>query len=133
MEHGNNSNTNQEEDLEAKNTSVISSLGLFDDNRSPELPDRKRYAQKEKVSLGLYQPSFPTHTNSSKDTINFGRSVNQSNAIQASEMDVSMVMADQAFSPVQKKPSLGFGQAVMENGINNALESDGNNHIIASG
>ena len=32
--------------------------GLLESCLSPDLPDRKRYAIKEKVSLGLYKPSF---------------------------------------------------------------------------
>ena len=32
--------------------------GLLESSLSPELPDRKRYAIKEKVSLGIYKPSF---------------------------------------------------------------------------
>ena len=52
---------------------LLSTFGLFEDSRSPEMPDRKRYAQKEKVNLGLYQPSFTMAQNPalSKDTINF--------------------------------------------------------------
>ena len=32
--------------------------GLLESCLSPDLPDRKRYAIKEKVSLGIYKPSF---------------------------------------------------------------------------
>ena len=32
--------------------------GLLESCLSPDLPDRKRYAIKEKVSLGVYKPSF---------------------------------------------------------------------------
>ena len=34
------------------------SPGLLETSLSPDLPDRKRYAIKEKVSLGIYKPSF---------------------------------------------------------------------------
>ena len=40
---------------------------IFDNGMSPDLPDRKRYAIKANVSLGVYRPSFGIQPDSSQD------------------------------------------------------------------
>ena len=42
--------------------------GLLESCLSPDLPDRKRYAMKEKVSLGVYKPSFSMQPDNNSKT-----------------------------------------------------------------
>ena len=79
---------NSEEEKAASNyDSSNLTPGLLESCLSPDLPDRKRYAIKEKVSLGIYKPSFTMQPDLANITNGIFRDCNTSTNLNDKSID----------------------------------------------
>lgn len=81
---------------------TTTNTALFENGMSPEIPDRKRYAIKEKVSLGVYKPSFSMQPDSSHDIAAFMSRRNDKNSMHMS--DEGILVNDQVSPKIENIP-----------------------------
>jgi len=102
---------------------MTTNTAMFENGLSPDIPDRKRYAIKEKVSLGVYKPSFSMQPDNSHDIAAFMSRRNDKNSMHMS--DEGILVNNEVSPKIENIPRRDQNRLTTEEDIPNVETSQG--------